>query len=88
MVSFVIATLITPNFMFEAAATTKAESEELLESAWSRHFSEYGNQDMLSWDYILEDIQRPDSRFTLSFKVLEVGAAYRDGEKLVSAVLT
>lgn len=56
---FVIAPLETPNFRFEAVASTQDEAIDLLESAWSQHFDDMGQQpdSMLSFDSLMEALE-------------------------------
>lgn len=80
---FVIATLETPNFRFEAVASTEDEAMDLLESAWSQHFDDMGQPDsMLSFDALMETLEEPGTRYFLSTRILAVGAAYRDGQRV------
>lgn len=83
---FVIATLETPNFRLEAVGASEPEAMELLEGAWSRHFDEMGQRaDMLSFDNVLEASEQSGSRYFLSVRALSLGAAYRDGQLLMSS---
>lgn len=83
---FIIATLETPNFRFEAVGASEAEAMELLEAAWSRHFDEMGQPaDMLSFENVLEAVEQSGSRYFLTVRALCLGAAYRDGQLIVPA---
>lgn len=81
-----LATLVTPNFKFDVLAADKPEAERLLEAAWSRHFDEYRRADMLSWDALMDEVEQPASRFSLEFREMVSGSAYRDRQVLVERV--
>lgn len=87
---FVIATLENPNFPFEAVASTQDEAMDLLERAWSQHFDDMRQPNsILSFDVLMETLEDPGFRYFLSTKVLAVGVAYRDGQKVaVQRVVT
>ena len=78
---FVVATLETPNFRFEAVGTAEAEAMELLETAWSRHFDEMGQPaDMLSFDGLLEAGRFSTANATVTNQAAGKGAAPARGD--------
>lgn len=81
MTTLHVATLRTPNFTFEAVAESPEQLEPALEISWRMHADEHAGMrhELLCFDAVMEETERPGSGFELEVRTLTSGRVYRDG---------